>query len=72
MTVTLTVFTCAVCGHRWTPRRPKLPERCASCDARSWNDPAGNLPSAEAARLSAILGFASRLMTELREKVDAA
>jgi hypothetical protein len=72
MTVTLTILTCTVCGHRWAPRRLKLPERCASCDARNWNDPAGNLPSAEAARLNAILGFASPLMAELREKVNAA
>jgi predicted SprT family Zn-dependent metalloprotease len=44
--VTITVYTCERCGHRWTPRNPfdpinqdDLPKTCVACKNTLWNTP---------------------------------
>lgn len=32
-----TICICDQCGHKWLPEGKKLPPRCASCKARTWN-----------------------------------
>jgi predicted Zn-ribbon and HTH transcriptional regulator len=35
--VTLPVFHCKRCGHRWSPRLPKIPTCCGKCKSPYWD-----------------------------------
>lgn len=42
-------FKCVRCGHKWNPRRPGVPLRCAGthCKSPYWNVPAKGTPKPE-------------------------
>lgn len=37
MGVRLPEFRCVRCGHRWHPRAPQKPNRCAGCKVLHWD-----------------------------------
>ena len=37
--LTLPQFRCLRCRHRWVPRKPERPRRCAGCGDVNWDRP---------------------------------
>lgn len=41
--IKLPVFECLRCGHKWSPKKPEKPLRCAYCKSPYWEKaPAAN------------------------------
>ena len=38
-TITLPVWECNRCSHRWVPRKTEIPAACPKCKSPRWNRP---------------------------------